>query len=288
MSGPRIHLHSVVAVGVALLGSCAIHVRPPEPDYRLTPGGIGVAVERPVLQDRPDAANYGGKGAAIGAVSALHLASLGPAGIAAGILLSPFTAIYGAVKAGSCAQKFSDAYPPIGDKLEAIVQREFPQTDVADAFAVELRNHTAAPVSSADVPHALAHQRDTAAPRWAASQPDLAYVFVIEPTVQLEPTAKCEGAEIAVRLKVTLWSVAEARPIGLSSKLFAWQRRTVRVRFDELASILDEPGALRSRFVPEFKHWATDMYYHGGFQLPESATHSTPASASPAYPVYEP
>jgi len=266
----RIRPCSALTVVTFFLNGCAIPVRPPEPDYRLSAGRIGIAVESLEPEDVPTAGNYAGKGALGGAFAPLSLVYLGPAGLAAGILLSPFTAAYGAAKAGSCGQKFTDAYPPLADKIGDIVEREFRRADIADVLAVELRKHTSTYVTTLEMPPPAGDEDHTRKLLSTASQGDLGYVFVIKPTIHIKPTGdKCEQGKIGVQFKVTLWNVAEARPIGLRPKLSAWRGQDVTVAFNDLATLLDEPAALRSRFMPLFESWASDLYYHGGFDLPQ-------------------
>jgi hypothetical protein len=185
------------------------------------------------------------------------------------ILLAPVGAIVGATLEGACGKKFTDAYPSLVTNFEGEARRELLSGDISDSVIGELQKHTSVPIvalravpSASEIDHAQTLLSD-------AAQRDLAYALVVTPTVALIPdTNDCLNGDIRVWLSVALWDVRTKGKIPLRPSSGYWDRLDVVVPFGELQTLLEEQGALRSRFLRFYASWASGLHTNAGFVLP--------------------
>lgn len=253
---------------LAVVAGCA--TTRPAP-YLLSSGGIGVAVISPPTAELATEANLAGRGFALGLVAPLPLGNAGPVGLVVGVLIAPFTAAIGAAHGATCAQDLQAAYPGLSAKYAEIVQREFSLDDVRNQFVAVLRERTAVPIAEVEIPPATDESDRKQQLLAAAAQHALAHLFVVKiqnvsiaANIGSSVASNCDSWSVTVYMKVELWSVADRKLVlyPIAGNPF------VQGQLLELKSVLDEPGALHSRLVPNFKIAAENMLDNRRFQLP--------------------
>lgn len=246
---------------VALVAGCATGKR--EDAYALPSDPIGVAVTSTPNRDLARVQSAAGIGFLSGAIAPGKGAEiLGPMAI----LLAPFTAAYGAAEGASCDQKIDAAFPGLSVKFPVIVQRELSLEDLQDQLVGRLQNYTSAPVARDDIrdrgESAASAQQLVA----AAAEDGQANLFLIEVssvTIGPWPPGHCDQWRIIVRFAVQLWRVADRKLMRSFSEGAA-----IIGSPENLRSVLEAPGELRSQLAPKFAQAAERVILSGKLELP--------------------
>jgi hypothetical protein len=250
---------------LAVVAGCA-STRPAP--YALSPGGIGVAVISAPQSEIATQGNIVAEGAAKGFGTGLGAVGgpwAGPA-IVLGLFIAPFTMAYGAAQGAQCEKKFNAAYPRLSEKFPVVVQREISPADMQDQFAIVLRSSTAVPIVELETPTDTDDGGREQQLFVAAAQRDIGNLFLVNiHEISLEPEGSdCDSWRITVHMRVKLWSIADHKVVLYPQSGNPY----VQGPLSELKSVLDESGALNSRFVPNFKLAAENMLDVRRIQLP--------------------
>jgi hypothetical protein len=191
------------------------------------------------------------------------------------LLLVPFALAYDAVhNAGAgndgarndatCDADLKSAYPDASAKLRNIVQHESSLRDIEEQFVGTFHKQSVSEVvafPSSDGPRGLNEQQLLD----AAAQQRLAYLFVIEVTGAglARLNAQCQWA-FGVGLNVSLWSVTDRYRVAgpLASYPYVNGRSAV------LQTMMEQPGAIRTRLAPNFGNAAEAIIDKRAFVLP--------------------
>jgi hypothetical protein len=181
-------------------------------------------------------------------------------------LLLPLEAVYVGIWSAQCQQRLDSVYPDASGRLPSVVEREVALEDLRKAFIQTFQRRTGVPIvplESSPTVEAASREHQLFA---LAAEHALAYLLLVKPHyVGLGPLDNdCAQWAVGTSLDVWLWSVAER-------KLVAGPLRTgpyANVQLDDLKSLLDEPGALRTRLAPNFEISAGDILEQHKFFLP--------------------
>jgi hypothetical protein len=279
---------SSIATVLALTG-CGTPRPPPSP-YALTPGGIGVSAipQEPAAEEgavppttMPDTVNrthestsdsswgipkgwgYFGPGALL-LVPFAYAEDAVRSAVQAQV--RAYDAERNAAQLAKCDAKLNSAYPEASAKFRGILQRELILQDIEEQFVATFQRRSIADVVAVPSPVGPRDIPDTQQLLNAAAHRGVAHVLIIEVlSADLAPSdVDCEQWTFRVRLRVSVWNIADGKRIGGPLFTFA----NVNVGLNALRAVMEEAGALRTRLAPSFGIAADDIIDQRQFVLP--------------------
>jgi hypothetical protein len=255
---------SFIGTFLAALAGCATTPRP-HSDAPSSPG-IGIAVISQSPSGLPNSVDNTRKTKTVSSGSIFGWmkgwGSFGPGAL----LVVPFALGYEALRSAfqpvsTCEADLNSTYPGAAAMFDSAVQREVEPKDVLDGFMEQLRTHSsgeivvvASPTEKQDIP-TTQQLVDIAAQRGLTR---LIVIEVLSAELAVMDSL-CEHWAFRVDLRVSLWNVADGKRIGRPELTSPY----TTAELTALQTMIEEPGAIRSRMAPNFRIAADDVIEHG-------------------------